>query len=252
MKNSILKFAVGTLAASSLLLAGTALASSNISNIKFANGQTTTSCTAGQSVTATIYFTTPANEVVEVGQSDVLGDSLSPSLPFSLGGDLGMQEGPNEIQVTFTCPQNTGYYTPELKLAGIFGGDRAVNVTQGVTSSNSFPNAIHVVAGTSTGTSGGSSNTIPQWFLDWQASQNAGSAGQTAAMKAKCDLIKPYLSATEYAYSPMGIQLQSALLLDNPYSIPALAAGSTVKQGYFGPQTHAALSAYMSANKCSN
>ncbi len=233
-----------------LVAAGTVSASTNISNIKFVNGQTTTSCTAGQVVSATFYTTTPVNEVVEVGQTDVLGDSLAPSLPFSLGGELGLQEGPNEIQVNFTCPQNTGYYSAELKLAGIFGGDRAVNLTQGVTSSNSFSNAIHVVAGGST-TTGGGSNTAPQWFIDWLATQNGGStSGQTAAQKAKCDLVKPFLGATPYDYSPAGVQLQSVLLLDNPYSIPALKAGATIPMGFFGPQTHAALAAYNSANKC--
>lgn len=69
---------------------------------------------------------------------------------------------------------------------------------------------------------------------------------------AKCAAIAPYLSAPSYTYSSLGTQLQSALLLDNPFSIPALQPGSTVPMGYRGNQTNAALNAYNSHYGCNN
>ncbi len=70
------------------------------------------------------------------------------------------------------------------------------------------------------------------------------------AVNAKCTAIAPYTSAPSFTFSPLGVQLQSALLLDNPGSIPALAAGSTNPMGYRGNQTNAALATYMSLYHC--
>lgn len=70
----------------------------------------------------------------------------------------------------------------------------------------------------------------------------------------KCTVIAPFLGAAPYAYSSLGTQLQSALLLDNPHSIPALDnslhPNGTVPMGFFGIQTHAALSAYNAMYHC--
>jgi hypothetical protein len=72
----------------------------------------------------------------------------------------------------------------------------------------------------------------------------------TTGNAAKCAAIAPYVNAPANTYSPTGVQLQSALLLNNPNSIPALAAGATIPMGYFGPQTHAALYAYNAQYGC--
>lgn len=76
----------------------------------------------------------------------------------------------------------------------------------------------------------------------------------SSANAAKCALVTPYLNAPPYMYSATGTQLQSALLLDNPHSIPALDnslhPNGTVPMGFFGIQTHAALSTYMSMYHC--
>ena len=66
----------------------------------------------------------------------------------------------------------------------------------------------------------------------------------------KCSTIAPYKSAPANTYSAAGVQLQSALLLDNPYSIPALKPGSTVPMGFRGPQTESALMAYNAMYGC--
>lgn len=70
----------------------------------------------------------------------------------------------------------------------------------------------------------------------------------------KCTMIAPFLGATPYAYTSLGTQLQSVLLLDNPHSIPALDnslhPNGTVPMGFFGVQTHAALNAYNTMYHC--
>ena len=68
--------------------------------------------------------------------------------------------------------------------------------------------------------------------------------------KAKCDAIAAYRGAPAGTYSAAGVQLQSALLLDNPYSIPALKPGASIPMGYRGPQTEAALAAYLAMYQC--
>lgn len=138
-----------------LAFAPLATSAASVSNIKFdSNGQVQVSCTAGQTVNATFRVVIPAGEVAEIGQTDVVGDNLAPSLPFDLGGELGLQEGSNDVSASFTCPQNTGYYTAELRTAGIFGGQRAVAITDGVTSVGSFGSAIRVVSTNGSTTSG--------------------------------------------------------------------------------------------------
>lgn len=246
--------------ASILMLAAPAMAfaSSNISNIKFDNGQTTFSCTAGESVNVTFRVVVPAGEVAEIGQTDVISDSLAPSLPFQLGGELGLQEGPNDVSTSVTCPQNTGYYTVELRTAGIFGGLKAIAITDGVTSLGSFSNALRVVASASGSSSTGSTGSSA---LDQLSAAVAALAAQVNALlhpvtppaptgDAKCVAIQPFLSAPGGTYSAAGVQLQSSLLLDNPYAIPALKPGSSVPMGFRGPQTEAALSQYLALHHC--
>lgn len=91
-----------------------------------------------------------------------------------------------------------------------------------------------------TGTNGSNNNN----------NNNNGNTPPANSNAAKCSLIQPLESAQPYAYSSLGTQLQSALLLDNPFSIPALKPGSVVPMGFFGVQTHAALSAYLAMYHC--
>lgn len=237
-----------------LLFAGNAMAAS-ITNIKFDNGQTTTSCTAGQSVNVTFRVNVPAGEVAELGQVEVLGDSIAPALPVSLGGELGLQEGPHDVATMVTCPQNTGYYTVEYRTAGIFLGQRAIAMTDGVTSVASFSSALRVVANGTGDTSVG--GTMPTWFETMMA--------QLLAVLKPAPVVTPPAPAntacTEFATLSAGLyegsdtrvggrvgQLQS-FLMGKGFSIPLLYA-QKVPYGFYGSQTASAVVAFRDANKC--
>lgn len=247
----IIIFAVFTF---SLVLAGSASAAS-ISNIRFDNNQTQKSVAPGESVNVTFRVTVLANEVVELGEVDVLGDSLAPALPTSLGGELGLPEGQHDVQMTVTAPQNTGYYTVSFKTAGIYGGQRAVVMTDGVVSSASFGNAIRVVDSNSNSGSGGSS--APSWFTQMQdtiaalAKQLADLTkvvldppiGTPAPLSEKCSQLQNASMGTYYgSYNAAPLQ---NYLIANGFNIPA---GPT---GYFGNQTQNALSNFKMVYKCS-
>lgn len=250
-------------AAAMLVFPAMTFASSNISNIKFDNGQTSFSCTAGQSVNVTFRVVVPAGEVAEIGQTDVISDSLAPSLPFQLGGDLGLQEGPNDVNTSVTCPQNTGYYTVELRTAGIFGGLKAIAITDGVTSLGSFSNALRVVASGST-TGGGSTpsqlDVLLAQIQSLTAQLGCMSTGGTWANNACVPKPAPTASTacTQYAqanagtqpnvYSDANVRLQG-FLLSQGASIPALKAGASF--GFYGNQTTAAVGWFNSLNHCS-
>lgn len=237
------KILIGSILGLGMMIGPAIAFAASIDNIQFSNGQTTTQCTAGESVNVTFRVTVPVNEVMELAQVDVIGDTLAPALPTQVGGSLGLQEGQNDIQMSVTCPQNTGNYGVQLKTAGIYGGQQAVNITDGVTQSNTFGSALRVAA---SGNSTSGSSNIPSWLAALIAALHPtpAPAPAPAGNAAKCAMVAPFLGAGSYTYSSLGVQLQSVLLLDNPNSIPALHAGATIPMGYFGPQTHAALSAY--------
>lgn len=249
--NKLTRFVVGAVIVAPLLWAGTAFASSSISNIKFDNNQTTTSCTAGQTVNVTFRVNVPSGEVAELGQVDVIGDSLAPALPTSLGGDLGLQEGANDVQMSVVCPQNTGYYTIEFRTAGIFGGQRAVNITDGVTSVGSFGGALRVVSdSSSTSTTGSSSNDIAAIVAAILA--KLGITGSTTpatpVVSALCvQLANSMVGAQMNVSNSANVALQGFLLYQHQ-SIPALAAGASF--GFWGPQTNAALLNFKAQNNC--
>lgn len=107
--------------------------------------------------------------------------------------------------------------------------------------------------GNDTGT-GGTTNSLSKstfcsWFPQW-CNTNAPTAPTVSSNATKCNTVSPFLSAPKLAYSSTGVQLQSALLLDNPNSIPALAAGATIPMGYRGPQTTAALQNFSNQYGC--
>lgn len=244
--NSLVKgLAVGTM----LLVAVPAFAASNISNIKFDNGQVQTSCTAGQVVNVTFRVIVPAGEVAELGQVDVIGDTLAPALPTSLGGELGLQEGAHDVTASVTCPQNTGYYNVEYRTAGIFLGQRAIAITDGVVSVNSFGNALRVVD-TNTGSTVGGSDNTPSWLAALMAAiaNLAPKTPPTPTTSASCTAYAAANAGTMMnVKNDANVRLQG-FLLSQGASIPALAAGASF--GFFGPQTQSAVSWFQAANHC--
>ena len=235
-----------------LLFSSSAMAAS-IPNIKFDNGQTTTSCTAGQTVNVTFRVNVPAGEVAELGQVDVLGDSLAPALPAELGGELGLQEGLNDVNTSVMCPQNTGYYTVEYKTAGIFGGVRAITMTDGVTSTASFTSAIRVVA--NGGATTGGTSDVPSWFSSMMSQLIAALkpapvvTPPAPVVNTACTTLATKMVGTmPNVYNDANIKLQGFLLSEG-MSIPALAAGASF--GFYGPQSAGALAQFKVLKGCS-
>lgn len=242
---------------SMLAIAAPAFASSSISNVRFDNNQTQTSCTPGQTVNVTFRVTVPAGEVAELGQVDVIGDNLAPALPISLGDDLGLQEGPHDVTANVTCPQNSGYYAVQYQTAGIYGGLRSTTMTDGVVSTGTFGNAIRVGSVSTDTTSSGS---VPAWqsaidainatLAKLTAAIAAGTSGSTttpAPATGVCADLAQYSNLYQGSTGQSVIQLQG-LLLSKGASIPALAAGASF--GFFGPQTAAALMSVKGNNHC--
>lgn len=237
---SISGFAVAVVAFLTLFgMYGVASAAS-ITNIKFDNGQTTTQCTAGQSVNAVVRLVVPVGEVAEIGQTDVIGDALSPSLPFNLGGQNGLEEGAHDVNVSFPCPPNTGTYTVEIRTAGIFGGQRAVVITDGVTTVASFGGALRVV-----GTSSGSSSVGVSEIAALQA-QIAELLKLIEKLQNPPAPTKPAY-CTSYATAAAGgtFSLQMWLVQNNFMTQAAMNTGP----GIYGPKTTAANQAAMLACK---
>lgn len=252
------------LAAGVLIALPMSASAASITNIQFDNGQTTTTCTAGQSVHAKIRISVPAGEVAEVGQADVLGDNLAPALPFDLnpGNSLGIQSGfPKDVDTTFPCPQNTGYYTPELRTAGIFGGDRASSMTDGVVTVQTFPNALHVVAdgiltqGPNTGGVGTTSfQDLMNMIADLNAQISCMVTGGVYANKVCTPKPAPTTSSAcvklngynSFSYGDKGasVKLAQKFIMNNGGSIPA---GAT---GFWGTQSENALEEALDANNC--
>lgn len=243
------KYLVGLAVAMALPFAASA---ATFSNVQFDNGDVTVSGQGNSTVQATFHVIVPSGQVVEYIQTDVIGDNLAP-VDTSVGGELGLQEGTHDVTLSVKLPPNTGTYTLNVQGAGIYGGIRSVSGNDNVVGTGSFGSALRVVADT-TATTGGSSSDMPSWFSQFLALFGAASHPATTTpvvtVSPKCEAIAPFLGATPYAYSSVGVQLQSALLLDNPYSIPLLQAGSTVQMGYFGVQTHAALATYTATYHC--
>lgn len=213
----------------------------NVTNIKFANEQTQASCVAGESVNVTFRVTIPTGEVVELGQVDVIGDNLAPELPVSLGGELGLQEGQVDITTSVVCPQNTGYYSVQYRTAGIYGGQKAVLITDGVTASATFNNALRVVASGSNSTSG---STAPSWMSEFQAAlaklaeqvakltasvtPGVGGPSTTTQPTQLCNTFKS-LSA-QYPYGSTNAYPLQSFLIANGFSIPAGPTGNHLSQ----------------------
>lgn len=254
------KIAIGVVA---LMAVPFFASAASISNIKFDNNQTTASCTAGQTVNVTFRVVVPAGEVAELGQTDVLGDNLAPSLPFDLGGSNGLEEGSHDVATSVVCPQNTGYYTVELRTAGLYGGLNAVNINDGVTSQNSFNNALRVVANGST-VGGTETSVIAQLTAQVQSLIAQVSCSATGGIwtgtactpkpvpvtSSACVALAEKLVGAQYGVkNTPNVSLQGFLLADNPNSIPLIRDGKA-SFGFWGNETQGAVTAYKSKFSC--
>lgn len=133
-----------------------AASAASVSNVEFSNGDTTVQGTAGQSVNGEVRIVVGANEEVEMVEFDVIGDNLAPRCV-----DVGrLQEGTHFVQISGNVkfPPNTGNYTFQVKTAGIYGGQAAIDCTNNVNGTNGFGGAIRTVGTNST--TGGSYGTI--------------------------------------------------------------------------------------------
>lgn len=245
--NKIVSHGVAVVA---MLSVAAVASAASIPNIKFDNGQTTRDCTAGQSVNFVARITVPAGEVVEKVQVDVISDSLAPELAIDVGGDLGLQEGQHDVNLVAPCPQNTGYYTTEVRTSGVFGGMRSNSITDGVTSVASFGSSLRVVATNSGST--GSTGIGGMNFADLVAALKiALGIGSAPAPTTTSEVCKAYAQANAGTQpnvnSDANVRLQG-FLLSQGASIPALKAGASF--GFYGNQTTAAVGWFNSLNHC--
>lgn len=235
----------------------------SITNIKFSNGQTMIDGNGNTTTNAEFRVVVGAGEVVEQFQTDVLGDGLAP-VCVSVGGELGLQQGTHFINRSVTFPPNTGTYSVDTQASGIFGGNRADDCVGDVVGTATFGSSLRTVASgviidPIPAPAPAPVPTEPSWFtsfknyiedkfkdLEKEAPVVGGPipAPTTITPALRCSMVAAHENAPRNSYSPMGVQLQAAILLNNPFAIPALSAGSVVPMGYVGPQTLSALSAY--------
>ncbi len=219
---------------------------------------------------------------------DVTSDSDVNAISFDAVGDFVPQECVQFDEVTqtvsnlpvefdMTFPNTVGSHDYVFKLYGVDGAGKDFNCTDSnavdtfnlndrIVTNIGDSNSGQTTGGGSGGNVGGNSGNSQLGALQALVAQlgaqvgcwsSGGTWNGTACVpkpapttNTKCTAIAPYRSAPAGTYSAAGVQLQSALLLDNPYAIPALKPGSTVPMGFRGPQTEAALSAYLATNQC--
>lgn len=247
-----MKKLIGSLAGAALF-APALLFAATFTNVQFQNGDVTVQGTGGSTVTATFRVVVPANETLEYIQHDVIGDNLGP-VDTSVGGELGLQEGTHNVSIQVKLPPNTGTYSLNVQGAGKFGGQRSINGNDNVVGSASFSSALRVVADGST-TVGGSTPAVgsAEWLAALIASIKAAltPAPTTPAPSTKCAELTAKTVGTSYGiYNDANVSLQGYLLSNNPNSIPALKAGSTVPMGFYGNQTANAVAAFKATNSC--
>lgn len=266
------KLLIGAATALAFALPLSAMAAVNVQDIgTLVNGATSATVAAGESFELT--FTADATlgdeiEYVRARARDENNHILSTTCT-----NVGRKTGDD---VEMTADVSTPSDTPQGNIDVLISvyGDAGVAQHNGCTGSSldsfTFQNIVHVgdntTEGQSNGNGGGTSNSAPpSWFSLYLQAQCVGGGGTWTAASlscthpsapaptgnaAKCAAISPYLSAPKSTYSSTGVQLQSALLLDNPNSIPLLAAGATIPMGYRGPQTTAALQAFSNVYGC--
>ncbi len=247
-----------------MLLPFAASAATVTSNAIF-NGQTQVWGNAGDTVQATFNIEVPAGQVLHAIRTKV--DSQAPvCLP------LGITEGSQNVDVTvdLKLPPNTNsggyslvadlYYTDTVPQAEAMTGNLACtsSISGSHVNTAAYNNGTVVnVLPVSSGSTSGSGNSGTSWkdqfcaaFPTFQGCVASTPAPVPTGNAAKCAAVAPFVNAQANAYTTAGLQLQSALLLDNPNSIALLAPGSHVTMGYFGPQTHQALYNYNANYGC--
>lgn len=258
--NKITKLVLGAVIVAPALIAGVAFAATTQTYLTL-DAQTTSTIQAGDSVDGVLTFNNTGNSTVQSLKVEIPNSQFPPTCI-----NVSDQNSTGTHTVAFpvsTTGATEGTYDVRVTTYGIpvnqTGANNNCDGTIGVSNTHTFNNVLTLTqsqstgdnsnnTGTgSTGGTGSTNNQAPAWFTAWLATQShTGGTTNTA----KCDIVKPFLGATPYAYSSLGVQLQSALLLDNPLSIPALHAGATIPMGYFGVQTHAALAAYDAMYNC--
>ena len=241
------------------------------------DGLSNNTYTVGSTFNAKLSFTLTGSDTVQSIKWEILNSANQAVLPFECqdvspdfltagtyateftGHTIGGSQGTWKIRVSTygvavpgannNCtgtPVNTRTYSNVLTLTNDNSSGNVINNTGNSNSGSS-----------SSGILGQICNIMPSlWFCNGSSPVPTPTPTPTATpvptptVNPKCATIAPYLMAAPYTYSSLGVQLQSALLLDNPYSIPALKPGSHVTMGFNGVQTHAATAAYMSMYHC--
>lgn len=246
--SKITSFAVA-FALASVVFTGSASAAT-VTNIKFTdNNQVATEGISNSTKNVELRISVPALEVVEIVQLDVIGDSLAPMTPVTVGGELGLQEGIHTVILPVTLSPNTGYYPLEVRTAGIFGGQRAISIIDGVTSVQSFPNAIRVVAApvvSTPTTPATTSEAAPTWLSALIAHSDAQFASILALIKAsygstgsttpsdnnsKCTQLNNLLANASYGeMNSSGVKTLQRFLISNDFRIGYGVTGNYLTQ----------------------
>jgi len=262
--NKILKYVGAT--ALAFGMTATAFAATSITHIDFPGSGPNATVQAGDSVDTKVTFDLTGSSELE---------SLSLQIVDNAGNDIGMPQACFDVAdriVAGTFTRVGGFDTTggtegtfgiRVRAYGVPGPGTDNNCGGTVNDNQYFPNRLTLTEDQNTGdnanntggTFGGSVSGTSKLddliaLLGKLIKGNSGGTPAPTGNAAKCSMIRPFLGATPYEYTSLGVQLQSVLLLDNPNSIPALHAGATIPMGYFGPQTHAALAAYNAMYGC--
>lgn len=224
----------------SLFAVASVAGAANITNVEFSNGDVEYQGTGGSTVNAKFRVTVGAGEVVEQFETDVMGDSLAP-ICESVGGSKGLEEGTHFVSRSIKLPPNTGTYDVQVRVAGIYGGNRSVDCDDNQIANNTFNNALRVATSGSSNNSGEPELGSQSWFEELLAKL-------IAALKPTVqEPVKPAycgsLGVSMYGQSGPHVVGAQNMLMANGFPI---GYGAT---GYWGVQTQSAWQ--MAAAKCS-
>lgn len=229
-----------------------AASAASISNALFSNGQTTIDATGGSTVSGTFTLTVGQNETVEWLRSQ------SDTMPFtdtSVGGSLGYQEGVyTNVPFSVKVAPNTGTYNVTEQGAGTFGGNRSINGGDNVVVGATSLGTVRVVTNSTSDSTGGSStgvfgfSSFAEFLAAIKAAMTPAPTTPVPTVSTACATLSTKLVGTvDNSYNDANVRLQGYLLSEGA-SIPALAAGASF--GYKGPQTRAAVSAFVVSHNC--
>lgn len=217
----------GSLVAVALLgFAGVASAA-NFTNIEFENGDVEIQGKGGSTVEATFRIVVDDGEVVEMLQTDVMGDDLGPRC-MTVGGSRGLEEGTHYVDRDIKLPPNTGTYDVAVQGSGIFGGQRAIDCEDDVVGNNTFSDALRVVGSQVDDNDddlGGDEDDTPAWVK----ALIAAILGNKPSKPAYCAQVNA--AAFYHGMTGPSVTAYQSLLIANGFAIPA---GAT---GFFGTQS---------------